>query len=844
MTDYVSEAWIRARRYATERVQGFANTHRKKFEDGRITRAYGNGTYDVLIPGRAYPYEALRATDPGADLRVNDPVRVVFEANNPFLPQILSLTRNRLKGFAETSARLANGVWTFSQGSHRRDNCAGVYSTLRTLNGTILVTLGASGEYPLGLVVFRSGAETHYGVAWTELDGATPTGYRVERRALSGSLLYGWDYTSTPEGIGPYGWGLWVTDDGRLIGVCDNEDLLLAAWVSSGQQQRQSAKTQSFLSVCEQYLLDTYYTFTHSGPSYSNSEWGSLVESAAWSRTLSSGGLKGSLRADNESITDSWTVDPASLATLTKGVVSDCSSGSPRLGWPGNNTGAYWFAAVSAMEALAVDGNAARSALAYEYGDAPLSSAYPVSLSASNYSKLLQFTVAKLDAASGSVAARWQYELSATGSETVAPSALLTPLADALEAAPSSWPAPDFGYSVTHTWAGSSTASYPFTHHVSGATTRIYGFGASFANTLWPAVYDVAVAAPDREVWTQRMVMHPLSAGNNALVDVPPDGFAGNHNNIGKYTDWISGLPAGARLGRSIAVDQDDNLYFTISYPVRAFIGYAGTVLPVPMMLTTFTAALPGDPQTDPLETYYMPGMRYVWRTMQVSLAGDSLTERWRQDRSQSVAGASWHEVIDAISTRVGGTTTEEIYLADNHWVPNVPIGAVVITVRDAHLEGPDHMPTPVVDLFRSDNGEPIVTGIALTQTADLLTEDAGYTYEDEEGTHFVREAWAGTRRWALNGANIRCKGAQTADGGGFAYISAEQTDRSGVDGYTRYCYLKVSWTSALAVTQEFVVPTTERVPQGAAEWDSLAILSDRIAWISAEGTDHAIFTS
>lgn len=65
------------------------------YEDGEITKVYGNGTYDVTVAGRPYPYEGIGPSDRESVFDLGEQVRIGFLEDNPYLPQIVGRIAGR-----------------------------------------------------------------------------------------------------------------------------------------------------------------------------------------------------------------------------------------------------------------------------------------------------------------------------------------------------------------------------------------------------------------------------------------------------------------------------------------------------------------------------------------------------------------------------------------------------------------------------------------------------------------------------------------------------------------------------------------------------------------------------
>jgi hypothetical protein len=130
--DHRVEAWIRARRQATERSTKFALALRRKAERGQIVAAYGDNTYDVQVTPPTC-YSRLRSTDPSANWSQGDWVQLVYSHSSPWLPQILADHQSKKRsGFAEEESGggdfelFTRGIWTQAEG---QPECSG--STLQ-----------------------------------------------------------------------------------------------------------------------------------------------------------------------------------------------------------------------------------------------------------------------------------------------------------------------------------------------------------------------------------------------------------------------------------------------------------------------------------------------------------------------------------------------------------------------------------------------------------------------------------------------------------------------------------------------------------------------------------------
>ncbi|MFA7482787.1 MAG: hypothetical protein WC314_19930 [Vulcanimicrobiota bacterium] len=97
---------------------------RKQYEDGVIVRVRSRTKYDVLIPGRAHPYEAIPPLEP-VYLRVGDVVKLGFIEDNPGIPVILCRGGVQSKRFFLGAETLSLSWPTFRQSYGRASRING-----------------------------------------------------------------------------------------------------------------------------------------------------------------------------------------------------------------------------------------------------------------------------------------------------------------------------------------------------------------------------------------------------------------------------------------------------------------------------------------------------------------------------------------------------------------------------------------------------------------------------------------------------------------------------------------------------------------------------------------------
>lgn len=116
------ERAIQQRRRATELLTAFSHKAWKRMEEGVIDAVYPDGTYDVLVGARRYPWSKLRPADLKSRYRKGDCVVIGFLEDSPFLPFILCT--GRVSGGRGPGITI-NSVWFISHGSERNAFLAG-----------------------------------------------------------------------------------------------------------------------------------------------------------------------------------------------------------------------------------------------------------------------------------------------------------------------------------------------------------------------------------------------------------------------------------------------------------------------------------------------------------------------------------------------------------------------------------------------------------------------------------------------------------------------------------------------------------------------------------------------
>ena len=728
----------------------------RAFEDGFVVKVHPNGTYDILVGGRDFPYEGVGpiGTDKQFNKSVGDSARIGFIGGNPQLPFLFpggASPQAVPGGVLSTSIDLA--LWSQGEGTCYLSNS--VISPMIAQHGFNTLWTGSSvpGARPFGLVVDK---DSRMITAQAYLDPGGTYWETLKLLIIPADTLIPEEFTcsilSSPITLARTD-GIWTNSDASLVLVAEFEgDQLFRRKGTSWSQITLTDLGSLSLNAINMSPLG-HVIVPQTDPAWPSDSVDNSGNVTLGTQTNGGDELINcwAINIPGTTIPRAWTLDPVSFLS-SQFMVNARSAVRVPCG-PLSDQFAVW---VSGRARLPHTTNENKSMLR-SYDNSPVV-AHSLDTAVS---RQLEAVIGGVSVAGALI---WRHVISLAASAAIEDAGLLDPLTTWLITN-----IPVAGSATTVCDGRYTQDAITCTDAVSGAGFNNISMGpyGLFGQTFQVPQYDYF-----RDV---SLVALPLEDPNNAQ----PRDVLGSLNTMAVFTDYARDVSGQGRTQRAGLVgDAEGNFYIAYLAPQpllvsgRANYELSGSALSLGLTNLSTLVILellgPGSYRGN-----HVPNMEFVWHRYlrKIDKNGNFLAE---SDMSQ-LATASWYEDENTLGSTtvspvaIGGDSTVNLPLADNNW-KIVPIGRVVFLLTDYHDLGPNFY--PATKLVIKD-----ATTLATLHTIELrLTEGViGSDILDGSSNLVFR---AGEREYTLDAPACKIKAGVTPEGLEFAAIWINQAQR------------------------------------------------------------------
>lgn len=690
---------ISGRRKITETPQRLQSQTYYRTVDGIVTVVHANGSCDVKVPGRPFPYTEVFCILPGVKLEVSQGCTLGFLENAPNLPMIIAAKFVGAHKGAPVAIALA--LWGQAEGtpylsrsvpSSLINPFSGTAADLWT--GTAVATATPFGALVAAneIIITAQGLRDSGNTFWEKirLSLQIPLGAVTNYEATAATSPAFW-YTA-----------MWTNSDASFVLAVDVANRQIWRKRESAFEQITLTDLASFdlvvmsVSPLGHVFLPSYsrtaaQTYTVTAP-YTNPAGTTIVDGIS-TPTGSDKCRAWNTNIAGTTVARAWEYDPASALQSASPVVNGLLYGATGNGQaPCSIYGDAFVTWASGRPRLPAVTNYSQASLVRFN---PVASNVPTGYSI-KVSQSVEGVLVYVSATAGTPT--WTHRITVDATE---PSdyGLLGPL--------DTWMSSNFPSIM-----GASYSYLGVAGHQALVANVAPALGATvLSNTYFPGS-TLTFNAPDYQVFFDAaIVMLPRETANTTK----PRDIGGSLNNIGVFTDYVQPGVLGT-IDQTLGVvgDKDGNLYFAYLEPVglkvsgTVGIGGFGTSMGVSngcwgglISATTITTG----PNT--YGGYLLPDMvnTYRRRLRKVSKSGALLLN---YDLSQLLT-ASWYELESALwsglsSTPVGGSSTANaVPMADNVW-KIVPCGRVVFLIIDYHVLGANYQPATQLQVLDANS--------------------------------------------------------------------------------------------------------------------------------------------
>lgn len=797
----------------------------------------GQNHFTLRDPANKKRMKRVPADDPRAwsYLVADDVVVVGFRDRNRGRPHIKGRSVGRSPSRNSTIL-----FWSQSESCHLRNNCAveaaRVFAFTAAGSAIYTYTSKTGGSHDsraraYGLATFRENGTPRLAVAYPRFgSGDNLEAYRMDILNPDGSLVRYTEWaTTTADPLGnpasnqqfldPSNLHLWINPQ------YTTEQLRLRAWHDGSPHKVSSAgRNNDFVSCAFNSVLYPAFIASYTGGANSSGSpppyWPPTISALAYT----GGNIQGLVRDESEGLV-SWTLNPTSLATLPKSIISSCSGSGT--GWPGSPDGTTWTIAVS--ERALLDGMvAANAALGHGYAKRKhfTGSEIQYDTKLHDYTHKLRLNIAEIDSATGRPV--WQKSITIEPTTPIVPEGLLTPFESYL-ASPFGTGPGDIGY-------GPVIVEGRVAENSLSDKTPTDGFGYAFPLVYPGRLIESGVTLQGVEFsWPQFQYFRAANIRlfphrSNDVLPIPPssessDFYSGCKNNLATFTQFgLTTEDQSSPCGPGIFRDTTGNIYFSYMFP-RGF-------------LMQGKSYYRSDIVDSHIQYYvkHLPFVNWGWESRQVSLDKNGVL-RWERDLTQWLSDAEWwgHTGADfGFDFVVGGPSGEPLPLSDNlPWQIPVGDGKFLITLREYHGIGSSYRPDMYLEVQDGSTG-------AVLQSQYLPEYFDTVAFDTYDGPTLI--AVAGERIWYVSDVKVKAGVSSTGVAWAIIYMRHSTRDNSSAS-YDQIYTIQAPSDGSIAAWSGVGLwnPGAHEAPTG-ADWESVALSDGAIYWNHWDGSAWKIY--
>jgi len=412
--------------------------YKRVFEDGTISKIYGNDNYDVAIGYREFGYEEIGMSRDGivkmkSNLEHGTPVRVGFLNGNPQLPFIMPVQAEQqlLTGGTIIRTPIFTGTWIQFESNPQR-NCMVGDAFNPIVNFTSFSKALSIQQFSTnisGIAIYKGQLIVGY---YTDPDLTNLTGYDIDFFSLSTNALTqraafdDFNHTSPVNlpsrlAINPENSHVFIAPIEERF---SSENSVFSAWrdVTSGnpmQAIKGFGDSNGYYSFAGANLLVSGYNVTYTaavanvapggffGTNDDRNEPANWAAAVKLSTSSTDGALSGYNIGSDGSLNSRFSIDPGQFDNSPQDIISSNSGGDANRGFPATLDSQNWLVAYCSRQSLDVT-IPSNFAICNHYGGQGLFailSGEPISVDVGNFASSVQVRVRKITAANGTTAA-------------------------------------------------------------------------------------------------------------------------------------------------------------------------------------------------------------------------------------------------------------------------------------------------------------------------------------------------------------------------------------------------------------------------------------------------------